>query len=198
MTAMVPVESESAPPELDISSNRSARKYNIGEMVRRVFWGVGFYLFRYSPRLLYGWRRMLLRAFGASVGENVRIHPSAIIYFPWKVSIGDWSSVGEKAIIYNLGPITIGEKVTVSQRAHLCAGTHDATDPTMPLLKPPIEIGDQAWICADAFVGPDVQVGDGAVVGARAVAVNDVDAWTIVAGNPAQAVKKRTLASDST
>jgi len=197
MTAMAPAESESVPPELDISSNRAARKYDIGEMVRRVLWGVGFYLFRYSPRLLYGWRRGLLRAFGASVGKNVRIHPSATIYFPWTFSIGDWSSIGEDAMIYNLGPVTIGEKVTVSQRAHLCAGTHDASDPTMPLLKPPIEIGDQAWICADAFVGPDVTVGKGAVVGARAVAVDDVDDWTIIAGNPARVVKERTLSDVS-
>jgi putative colanic acid biosynthesis acetyltransferase WcaF len=190
---MTSTHSESAPPKLDIESNRAARKYDVWALLRRVLWGCGFYLFRYSPRLLYGWRRVLLRAFGASVGNHVRIHPSVTIYFPWKFSIGDWSSIGENAMIYNLGSVTIGEKVTVSQRAHLCAGTHDASDPTMPLLKPPIEVGDQAWICADAFVGPDVTVGDGAVVGARAVAVHDVESWTIVAGNPARPIKKRRL-----
>lgn len=185
-------------PELDIDSNRAARKYEPAALVRRVLWGFGHYLFRYSPRLLYGWRRVLLRAFGASVGKHVRFHPSATIYFPWNFSIGDWSSIGEDAMIYNLGPITIGEKVTVSQRAHLCAGTHDAADPTMPLLKPPIEVGDQAWICADAFVGPNVQVGEGAVVGARAVVVDEVDAWTIVGGNPARPIKKRVLETTDT
>ena len=100
-------------------------------------------------------------------------------------------------MIYNLGSVRIGAKVTVSQRAHLCAGTHDASDPTMPLLKPPIEVSDQAWICADAFVGPDVQVGEGAVVGARAVAVDDVPAWTIVGGNPARPIRERVLESDT-
>lgn len=194
---MASAHSESDSPQLDIESNRAARKYDMGALMRRVLWGAGFYLFRYSPRLLYGWRRVLLRAFGASVGKHVRIHPSATIYFPWIFSIGDWSSIGEGAMIYNLGPVTIGEKVTVSQRAHLCAGTHDASDPTMPLLKPPIEVGDQAWICADAFVGPDVTVGEGAVVGARAVVVDDVESWTIVAGNPARLVKERTLSTGS-
>ena len=189
----------SSPAEgrLDIGKNRSARKYSVGDLVRRVLWGLGVFFFRYSPRPLYSWRRWILRVFGAEVGENVRVHNTATIYFPWNLSIGDWSSIGEDAMIYNLGPITIGEKVTVSQRAHLCAGTHDPTDPTMPLLKPPIEIGDQAWICADAFVGPDVTVGEGAVVGARGVAVDDVEAWMIVVGNPARAVKSRTLASDA-
>ena len=63
----------------------------------------------------------------------------------------------------------------------------------MPLLKPPIGIGDQAWICADAFVGPGVVVGEGAVVGARAVVTKNVEPWTVVAGNPARFIKKRQL-----
>jgi putative colanic acid biosynthesis acetyltransferase WcaF len=115
------------------------------------------------------------------------------VYFPWNLSVGDWSAIGENALIYNLGPITIGQKVTISHGAHLCAGTHDYRDPRMPLLKPPIRIEDQAWICADAFVGPGVVVGEGAVVGARAAVMKDVDPWTIVAGNPARFVRKRTL-----
>lgn len=179
--------------DLDIAANRSAQKYAVGELLRRVLWGAGAVLFRWTPRLLYGVRNALLRLFGAEVGRNVRIHPRATVYFPWNLSIGDWSSVGEDALIYNLGPVTIGEQVTVSQRAHLCAGTHDASDPAMPLQKPPISVDDQAWVCADAFVGPGVTVGEGAVVGARAVAVNDVEAWTIVGGNPARPIKERRL-----
>ena len=156
---------------------------------------IGKPLFRWSPRPLFGWRRFVLRCFGASVGEGVNIYSSATIYFPWNLEIGDWSSIGERAMIYNLGPITIGEQVTVSQQAHLCAGTHDHTDPAMPLVKPPITVHDQVWICADAFVGPYVTVGEGAVVGARAVAVKDVPEWTIVGGNPARSIKKRTIES---
>ncbi|WP_263840176.1 WcaF family extracellular polysaccharide biosynthesis acetyltransferase [Salinibacter sp.] len=186
-----------ADAELDIAANRSARKYDVGELVRRVLWGVGAVLFRWTPRLLYGTRNALLRLFGAEVGHNVRIHPRATIYFPWNLSIGDWSSVGEEALIYNLGPIEIGEQVTISQRAHLCAGTHDASDPAMPLQKPPITVGDQAWVCADAFVGPGVTVGAGAVVGARAVAVTDVEPWMVVGGNPARPLKERTLDPDA-
>jgi len=181
--------------DLDIAANRKTRKYTLVDLMRRVLWGIGFYLFRYSPRLLYGGRRVLLRLFGAEVGQNVRIHPSATIYFPWNFSIGDWSSVGEDAMIYNLGPITIGEQVTISQRAHLCAGTHDHTDPTMPLQKPPIVVKDQVWVCADAFVGPGVRVEKGAVVGARAVAVDNVEPWAIAVGNPAETVGERVLSA---
>jgi len=112
---------------------------------------------------------------------------------PWNLNIGDWSSIGEYAFIYNLGKVTIGKCATVSHRAHLCAGTHDYQDPSLPLLRPPIFIGDQAWICADAYIGPGVSVGEGAVIGARAVVVKDVAPWTVVAGNPARVLKRREI-----
>jgi putative colanic acid biosynthesis acetyltransferase WcaF len=177
---------------MDIAANRSSSKYSGREMLRRLFWMVGQLTFRFSPRPCFGWRRFVLRCFGARIGREVHIYNSARIYFPWNLIIGDWSAIGEDALIYNLGPVTIGQQVTISQRAHLCAGTHDYTDPAMPLLKPPIVVGDQAWICADAFVGPGVTVGQGAVVGARAVVVKNAEPWTIVAGNPARFIKKRT------
>ena len=178
---------------LNISANRQARKYSRAEMCWRVLWSFGSLLFRFSPRPLFSWRSFLLRCFGAKVGRHVHIYPSATIYFPWNFSIGDWSAVGEGALIYNLGPVTIGSRVTISHKAHICAGTHDYTDPDLPLQKPPIVIRDQAWVCADAFVGPGVCIGEGAIVGARAVVVRDVPPWTIVAGNPARPIGERRL-----
>jgi len=178
---------------LDIAANRRALKYSKGELFRRVLWGAGRWAFRLSPRPCFGWRRFVLRCFGASIGKHVNTYPSTWIYFPWNLTVGDWSALGEQAFIYNLGPVTLGEKVTISHRAQLCAGTHDYTDPALPLLKPPIVIQNQAWICADAFVGPGVTVGEGAIVGARAVVVKNVAPWTIVAGNPARVVKQRIL-----
>lgn len=179
--------------ELDIAANRMAVRYSRKEMIMRILWGLSQPLFRFSPRIFFGWRSFLLRLFGAKVGRKVHIYNSATIYMPGNLEIGDWASIGEGALIYNLGLITIGEKAIISQRTHLCAGTHDFTDPTFPLLKLPIKIGNQAWVCADAFVGPNVTVGEGAIVGARAVVVKDVEPWAIVAGNPAKFIKKRVL-----
>ena len=181
---------------LDISINRRAQKYSRCEQLRRVLWGVGKLFFRFSPRPCFGWRRFVLRCFGATVGRNVNTYPSTRIYFPWNLTAGDWSALGEEVFIYNLGPVTLGEKVTVSHRAHLCAGTHDYTQPDLPLLKPPIEIKSQAWVCADAFVGPGVTVGEGAVVGARAVVMKNVEPWMVVAGNPAREIKRRELRAE--
>jgi putative colanic acid biosynthesis acetyltransferase WcaF len=137
----------------------------------------------------------LLRLFGAKIGQQTHIYNSAVIYMPWNMEIGSQSSIGEWALIYNLGPITIGSCTTISQRAHLCAGSHDYIDPILPLLKPPIMIADKAWICADAYVGPGVTVGEGAIAAARAVVTKNVEPWTIVAGNPARIIKKRVMTS---
>ncbi len=180
---------------LDISANRQAVKYTKRELALRLVWSAGQWLFRLSPRPCFGWRRAVLRCFGASVGKHVNTYASTRICFPWNLTVGDWSAIGEDVFIYNLGAVTIGSKATISHRTHLCAGTHDYRNPNLPLLKPPITIGDQAWICADAFVGPGVTVGKGAIVGARAVAMRDVPAWTVVVGNPARHVKARSMES---
>lgn len=183
------------PVELNVAQNRSAQKYTAAEQFRRVLWGFGKLFFRLSPRPCFGWRRFVLRCFGARIGQDVHFYPTTKIYFPWNLVVGDWSAVGEDVLIYNLGKVTLGERVTISHRAHLCAGTHDYSQPDLPLLKPPIVVRDAAWVCADTFVGPGVTIGEGAVVGARAVVVKNVEPWTIVAGNPAQFIKKRELKS---
>ncbi len=176
---------------MNIEANRKSPKYSRCELAGRFLWGCCHPLFRLSPRLCWGWRRFLLRAFGAKVGPHVHIHPSARVFIPWNLEIGAWSSVGFDALLYNLGPMKIGERVTISQRAHLCGGTHEFREESMPLVRAPVTVGDEAWICADAFVGPGVTVGERAVVGARAVAMKDVAAGKILIGNPAREIASR-------
>jgi len=176
---------------LDVAQNRSAQKYSRGELARRVLWSVVQPLFRFSPRPCFGWRCFLLRLFGAKMGRHVHVYPSVTVTIPWNLEVGDYAAIGNHALIYNLGRIAIGPRATISHGAHLCAGTHDYTKVDFPLLRPPINIREEAWICADAFVGPGVTVGAGAIVAARAVAVKDVAPWTIVAGNPAKFIKER-------
>lgn len=175
----------------DVAANRAAVKYSPAQNAARMAWGLITPLFRFSPRPLFAWRVFLLRRFGARLGDHVHVYPSARITMPWNLEVGDWSSIGEDVLLYDLGTISIGSRVTISHRAQLCAGTHDYRQAEMPLLKPPIRVGDDAWICANAFIGPGVTIGEGAVVGACAVAVRDVPPWSVVAGNPAHVVGNR-------
>jgi putative colanic acid biosynthesis acetyltransferase WcaF len=189
-TNLVPTSNDQS-PALDIATNRSALKWTRRELAGRVLWGLAQPFFRLSPRPFWGWRRFLLRAFGAMVGHEVHMCPTVRITIPWNLRVGAFTAVGDRATLYNLGIITIGEFVTVSQNAHLCGGSHDYRRTDLQLLKLPIQIGDGAWICADAFIGPNVTVGAHAIVGARAVVTKDVDVRAIVAGNPARRIGSR-------
>ncbi len=182
---------------VDVAANRKARKWSRKELLGRVLWGLAHPLFAWSPRPLWGWRRRLLRWFGANVGREVHVHPGVRITIPWNLSIGDAAGIGDRAILYALGAIKIGRRATISQGAYLCAGTHDYRDPAMPLLKSPVTIGDDAWVCTDAFIGPGVSIGELAIVGARAVVIKDVPKAVIVAGNPACIVKDRKFDGES-
>lgn len=179
------------PDRLDVERNRGARKWTRAELAGRAAWSMANPLFRLSPRLFWGWRRTMLRLFGARIGRDAHIYPSVRIAIPWNLDIGDQAAVGDHVILYSLGNITIGARATVSQGAHLCAGSHDLSRADRPLTKPPIRIGDDAWIAADAFIGPGVTVGNRAVVGARTVVVKDIDSGWIVAGNPARLIRKQ-------
>lgn len=178
--------------------HRFSSPWTLRQNIARVLWMVtAKLLFRPSFHNWYGWRRLLLKTFGAKVGRHVRIRPTAHIEIPWNLDIGDSSIIGDHAIIYSLGKIIIGRRVVVSQYAHLCAGTHDYRYRDFPLLKPPILIGDEAWIAADAFVGPGVTVGRQAILGARASAFSDLPEGMICVGNPAKAIKEREFVTDA-
>ena len=183
--------------KMDVGANRAAVKWSRSELVRRAAWGLIQPLFRFSPRpFFWGWRRFLLRLMGAKIGPAVRICPTVRITIPWHLRIDAQATVGEYCILYALGPIHIGSRTTVSQNSHLCAGSHDWRLASMPLLKIPITIGADTWICADAYIGPGVIIGDRVVVGARSVVVADVDPDTIVAGNPARKIGERIEVSE--
>jgi len=177
--------------ELDVATNRADRKYSRREQCLRAAWEFGRWLVRLSPHPCHAWRRGVLRLFGAKVGKQARVAASARILMPWNVEIGEWAAVGPEVFVYSLGKVRIGRRATVSYRTHICAGSHDFTDPTLPLIKPPVTICDDAWIGTEAFIGPGITVGAGAMVGARAVVVKDVEPRTLVAGHPARVIGER-------
>lgn len=163
----------------------------------RVAWGVVWLmLFRPSPRVLHGWRRLLLRLFGATIERGVHIYPSCRIWGPWNLQMMKYSCLAESVDCYCVAPIRIGAHATVSQYSYLCSASHDISDPQLRLTTAPIVVSDQAWICADVFVGPGVTIGEGAVVGARSSVFGDLPPWKVCVGTPARPVRDRVLDHD--
>ena len=160
----------------------------------RAIWAVVYLAaFRPSPRFLHGWRRWLLRRMGARIEEGAVIHPSVRIWAPWNLTMHRLACLAPHVDCYNVARVTLGERATVSQYSYLCGATHDYTRLDLPLMPAPISVGAFAWVCADAFIGPGVHVGEGAVVGARSSVYRDVEPWAVVAGNPARFLKRREL-----
>jgi putative colanic acid biosynthesis acetyltransferase WcaF len=171
--------------------------YTFGDKLKRAVWNLCCYILFKPFGLPYfkRWRNFVLRMFGARIGYGSIVHATAHIWAPWNLQLGIRSCIGPYTIIYNPGKIILGNKVTISQYAYLCAATHDYTRKQHQLYWKDINIGDRAWVAADAFIGMGVTVGEGAVVGARAAVFKDVEPWTVVGGNPARFIKKRELQS---
>lgn len=145
-----------------------------------------------TPQYMFGWRRFALLLFGAKIGKQVLIRPGVRVTYPWNVTIGDYVWIGDNATLYSVAEITIGSHSVVSQEAYLCAGTHDYQDLSFRFVDAPISIAEECWIAARAFIGPGVKIGHAAVIGAGSIVMRSVDARTVVAGNPAKVVGKRT------
>lgn len=162
----------------------------------QLWWLVQSTLFAMSPQVLYGWRRWLLRLFGAKIGAKAIIRPSVKIPYPWKLTIGDHCHIGDEVHLYTYGEIEIGDCVVVSQRSYLCTGYHDHASPGFDLLSKKIVIEPEAWVAADVYVGPGVSIGYGAVIGARSSVFRDIPAGVIAVGSPARVIGERRMRDD--
>ena len=168
--------------------------FSLGNRLLRVVWMTAWLVFaRFTPPPLHGWRRLVLRAFGARVGKGARVHASVSVWLPANLELGENCLIGPGVRLYNQGHITIGARSVVSQRAHVCASTHDISDPHFQLVCRPIRIGRQCWVAAEAFVGPGVTMGDRSVLSARAALFTNAEADEVYSGNPAQFLKQRSL-----
>ena len=177
-----------------VNTYEGAPSYSLRDRIGRMVWNVVWAVFaRWSPVELHVWRRVILRAFGAKIHKTAKVYPSTQVWLPSNLVMEQFSCLAGDVICYCMAPIHVGEYCTVSQRSTLCAGTHDIRDPNFQLKTKPIKLGARCWVAAEAFVGPGVTIGDGAVVGARGVVMRDVAPWTVVAGNPANVVGPREL-----
>lgn len=157
------------------------------------WWLVQALVVKRLPQICYPLRRTLLRAFGARIGAGVRIRPGVEITYPWKVTLGDHVWIGDDVTLYSLGPIRIGAHSVISQASYVCAADHDYTDVAFPVRERAICIGEQVWIAGDAWIGPGVTIGDGAVVAARSTVTEDLPPGMVCAGSPCVPLKRRVM-----
>lgn len=163
------------------------------KLLRAIWQIVWLLLYRPTPRIFHPWRCFILRIFGAELGKSVHPYPSARIWAPWNLTMGDYACLSEWVDCYCVDKIFIGAYATVSQYSFLCTASHDYLNRNMPLITGPIRIGEYAWITADVFVGPGVDVGEGAVITARSSVFFDIPPWVVATGNPAIPIKIREL-----
>jgi len=159
--------------------------------VVQLWWIVQGTLFALSPQFMYGWRRWLLRLFGARIGKGVVIRPSVRITYPWKLTIGDYSWVGDFVELYTLGPIEIGRNAVVSQYSYLCTGSHDMTAISFDIFAKPIVIEDEVWVAAGVFVFPGVTIARGSVIAAKSIVRQSTEEYGVYAGTPLRFLKDR-------
>lgn len=172
---------------------RGAASFTLRNRLYRLAWSITWTLLAsWTPApYFFWWRRLLLRAFGAELAATARVYPSVKVWSPANLRMADYATLGPGVHAYTMAPISLDRYALVSQRAHLCAGTHDIDDPGFQLKVRPIAIGARAWIAAEAFVGPGVTVGNGAVLGARSCAMRDIEPWKVYSGNPATYLRDR-------
>jgi putative colanic acid biosynthesis acetyltransferase WcaF len=160
----------------------------------QLWWLIQALFFSTTPQFMYGWRRFLLKCFGANIGKNVIIRPSAKFTYPWKIKIGDYSWIGDDVVLYSLGEIEIGAHTVVSQKSYLCTGSHDYTKNDFPIYSKKIIIEDECWLATDVFVSPGVTIGRGTVVGARSTVIKDLNSNSVYVGSPVKFIKNRKIA----
>lgn len=158
----------------------------------RAFWSLAWFLLAsWTPGPLHFWRRFVLRAFGANMAPRSDVKGSARVWYPPNLTMEERTLLGPGVECYNIAPITVRAGALVSQNAYLCTGSHKLDDPNFQLIARPIMIEKNSWIAAEAFVGPGVRVGEGAVLGARGAAFDDLLPWTVYRGNPARPISTR-------
>lgn len=179
--ALVPLKTR-----LDKFNSRDGLERGRSKSIEAIWYLFKIIFFVSSLPWPYYIKAMVLRLYGAKVGQGLVIKPRVNIHFPWKLNLGDHVWIGEDTFILNLEPITIGSHSCISQRVFLCTGNHNFRDPYFSYLNAPIIIGTGVWIGAGAIVCPGVSIGDEAVAFAGSVVTSDIAENNMVAGNPAR------------
>ncbi len=170
-----------------------ASPWKASDRFRRVLWEICWTLFCvWTPKPLNEWRLFWLRVFDARIDGTPFVHQRARIAIPWNLTLHDRACLGDRANAYTLGEIEIGARATVAQEVYLSTGSHDFSRTQIPLVTAKIDIGEDAFVGARAFVLPGVTIGARSVIGACSVVTRNVPEDVFAAGNPCKVLRSRT------
>jgi putative colanic acid biosynthesis acetyltransferase WcaF len=195
----LPMQNASVSPILDQPAWIDLRRYDQSWFDRGrpgwfilLWWLVQAIAFPLTPHPLNTIRVAILKLFGAQIGQGVMIRPTARFTYPWKVSIGDYSWIGDDVVFYSLDQIIVGQHCVISQNSYLCTGSHHIQDPAFGLRTGAIAIGNGVWVATDCFIAPSVHIGANTVIGARSTVLHDMPHQQICWGNPCRPQRERT------
>jgi len=186
-------EEASTQHSVDLSSFPHTYQVGRSRLTVLVWYFLNAIVFNTALVPMSGIKRRLLRLFGAKVGKGVVIKPRVNIKYPWNVSIGDHSWIGEGAWLDSLGKISIGSNVCVSQDVYLCTGSHDWSRPTFDLIVKPITLEDGVWLGCRTQVMGGVTMASHSILAAGSTISKSTEPYVIYRGNPAEPVKVREI-----
>lgn len=168
--------------------------YNPGNLFFRFFWIIiSFILFQHSLSIGSSWKVFILKLFGSKIGKGVVIKPNVIIKYPWFLSVGNYTWLGEHVWIDNLCMVSIGSNCCISQGALLLTGNHDYTKNTFDLITGEIKLADGVFIGAKSIVCPGVTANSHSILTSGSVATKKLESYSIYQGNPALLIRNRTI-----
>lgn len=178
---------------VDLSTYKKG-SYRTGKniVIQTIWYIVNFIVFDSKCLPISSVKIALLKLFGARIGKNVVIKPSVNIKFPWRLTVGNNSWIGEGVWIDNIANVKIGKNCCISQGALLLCGNHDYKKETFDLITGEIRIEDGAWIGAKSVVCPNVVAHENSVLCVGSIATHNLDKNTVYRGVPACAIRKRT------
>lgn len=181
---------------IDLTKSTKGYSTSIKSKFLRLLWIFTWYLVRFLPKQFSPIKVLVLKLFGAEIGDKCLIDFGVKIWIPENLVLKEgFVAIGKNVEIYNYAKVEIKKMTVISQYCYLITGTHDYTDPVMPLIWKPITIESQVWVSAGCWVFPGVSIGEGSVIGARSNVTRNMPPWQVCAGSPCKPIKDRIVKS---
>ncbi|MCC6817485.1 MAG: putative colanic acid biosynthesis acetyltransferase [Bacteroidia bacterium] len=166
--------------------------FGLTDKLYRLVWNITWLIFcKWTPRPLHRYRIFFLRLFGAKIGKNNFVYPSASVWSPRLLETEEVVTIGPDVEVYNPGGVYLGHHSIISQGAYICGATHNYNSKDFDYVKKKIILEPYVWICARAIVLPGSICHEGSVLGAGSILSSHMTDWSVYSGNPAKNVKQR-------